>query len=71
MRLIYSGPKPERTVQFPIPVLQKSEIVGEVKFVRGVETEIKDEWGQKLIEMAPEYYKLVPKSTLPNAQPKG
>lgn len=59
MKLIYSGPKPRRIVEYPIPLITKSEKEGEVTFVRGEATECPEKIARQLLDMAPEYFKTV------------
>lgn len=61
MKLIYSGPKKERIVEYPIPFVSKGYKEGEVKFIKGKETECPDDVADKLIALAPEYFKPVEK----------
>lgn len=59
MKLLYQGPKQRRIIQFPIPVMSKAEIRGEAVFEDGKETELKDDWGQQLLDLKTGYFTLV------------
>jgi hypothetical protein len=59
MKLMYTGPKKERTVEYPLPLLSKGMKEGEVKFVKGQVTDCPDMVAEKLLALAPEYFKTV------------
>lgn len=49
----YRGPKPQRILELPVPLLSKSEKTGEITFPQGVPVEVEDTLGFQLIEMFP------------------
>lgn len=57
MKVTYRGPKPERTVEFPIPFLSKYEKTGEVTFKRGQTVEVKAEYIEQLQAKAPDFFR--------------
>ncbi len=61
MHLIYTGPKAERVMEFPIPVVSKADIQARVTFKRGKETECPDEYAKQCLAIAPEYFTQAPK----------
>jgi hypothetical protein len=72
MKVLYNGPKKERVVEFPIPLLFANAKTEEVRFVRGKPIEVKDELIEQLREQTPEYFReyfTVIEDPMP--QPKG
>jgi hypothetical protein len=61
MQLVYNGPKAERVMEFPIPVISKADIQARVTFKRGTATDCPDEYAKQCLAIAPEYFKEVPK----------
>ncbi len=62
MQLVYNGPKKERIMEFPIPVLSKSMVEASVTFTRGKASEVPDQWAEQCLAIAPEYFtKVEPK----------
>lgn len=57
MQLVYSGPKKERIMEFPIPVISRSEVEGSVMFKRGQAIDVPDAWAEQCLAIAPEYFK--------------
>ncbi len=56
MQLVYNGPKKERIMGFPMPVLSKSAVEGTVTFVRGKASDVPDVWAEQCLAIAPEYF---------------
>jgi hypothetical protein len=59
MQLIYNGPKKERIMEFPIPVISKTAVEATVTFKRGQVTDCPDQWAEQCLSIAPDYFKKV------------
>jgi hypothetical protein len=57
MKLTYIGPKRKHTFNFPIPYLSKGDNEGEIIFERDKQTEVKEDWGKRLLEFCPQFFK--------------
>jgi hypothetical protein len=56
MRVVYKGPKQKRVTDFPMPVLSRGEIEETITFKRDVEMEVKDKWGEQLMQFCPDSF---------------
>lgn len=52
MKVKYLGPKAEKTMEFPIPLLSRGDKECEIRWTKGETKEIDDKWAAQLREHA-------------------
>lgn len=59
MQIVYDGPKLQKIVQFPLPLVSKADVRYEHVFQNGQPTEIDEKWGRQVLEQSPEFFHAV------------
>lgn len=59
MQVVYDGPKLQKIVQFPLPLVSKADVRYEHVFQNGQPTELDEKWGRQAIEQSPEFFHAV------------